>query len=223
MYLSGSVNSRHLAHYRSGRIGYMKTPNNNPLTDDHVVWAMDNGCFTESYPGDDAYLDLLDRYERHRGRCLFVAAPDVVGDAEATLTRSGPMIRRIADKGWPVALVLQDGMENMVDRIPWGDIAWVFVGGSTEWKMGAGSRSLTMIAHSLGVQVHVGRVNSQVRFSYSRDVLGADSVDGTHLAFGPDRCLPEVLGWLRSNDQTQLFDWQATEHMNHHREGVTTP
>lgn len=204
MYLSGSVNSRHLHHYRSGRIGYMKTPNNNPLTADHAVWAMDNGCFTESYPGDDAYLALLDKYAEHRDRCLFVAAPDVVGDAEATLVRSGPMIRRIADKGWPVALVLQDGMEHMVERIPWKDIAWVFVGGSTEWKLGAGARSLTSIARSRGVRIHVGRVNSQARFTYSRDVLGADSADGTFLAFGPDVNLPKVLGWLRSNDQVVL-------------------
>jgi hypothetical protein len=210
MYLSGSVNAKHLHHYRTGRIGYMKTPNNNPLTDDHAVWALDNGCFTGAYPGDDAYLALLDRLAAHKDRCLFVALPDVVGDARATLARSHRVWHQIRNvRDWPVALVLQDGMEHMTDLIPWGGMEWVFVGGSTDWKLGPAAASLCSIARSHGVRVHVGRVNSQQRFTYARDVLGADSADGTFLAFGPDANLPKVLGWLRSNDQAALFGGAA--------------
>jgi hypothetical protein len=208
MYLSGSVNSRHLEHYRSGRIGYMKTPNNNPLTDDHTVWALDNGCFTESYPGDDAYLGLLDKLAEHRHRCLFVAVPDVVGDAEATLARwRQGMPDRIVAKGYRPALVLQDGMTvaDMEDANP----AAVFVGGSTGWKLGAEARALCDWAHRRGVFIHVGRVNSFARFAYARDVLHADTADGTFLAFGPDTNLPKLLGWLRSNDQAALFGGAA--------------
>jgi hypothetical protein len=36
--------------------------------------------------------------------------------------------------------------------------------------------------------------------------MGCDSVDGTYLAFGPDRNLPTLLSWLRELDWPTLFD-----------------
>jgi hypothetical protein len=41
----------------------------------------------------------------------------------------------------------------------------------------------------------MGRVNSRRRLAYAA-TIGCDSVDGTHLAYGPDRRLPELIGWL---------------------------
>ncbi len=48
--------------------------------------------------------------------CLFVAAPDVVADAEATLDLFGGWRREIASQGLPVALVAQDGLESLKYR-----------------------------------------------------------------------------------------------------------
>jgi hypothetical protein len=54
----------------------------------------------------------------------------------------------------------------------------------------------------------MGRVNSQERLRYARHI-GCDSVDGTYLAFGPDRNLPRLLGWMAEvNDQGLL--WETT-------------
>lgn len=202
IYLSGSKNSDHEHHYRDGTIGLLKTPNTGYRVNDVKVWALDNGCFTDCYPGDEAYLDLLDNLSHSRDRCLFVAAPDVVGDASATLVSFHRMAHRIRAKGWPVALVLQDGMENL--SIPWDKLDWVFVGGSTEWKLGPGAQRLVAEAKARGKMAHMGRVNSLRRLRYAT-MIGCDTADGTALAFNPSARLAEVLSWGRAvNDQHML-------------------
>lgn len=202
-YLSGSRHKDHAELYASGTLGFLQTPRASYSLEGVARWAMDNGCYSpRGYPGDEAFLALLERHRPHQSQCLFVCAPDVVGDAEATLARSAPMLGRIRALGYPVALVGQDGMEAL--PIPWDAIDWVFIGGSTEWKLGPGARVLVARAKSYGKRIHVGRVNSAKRFRYAAHTLKADSVDGTFLAFGPARRLPEVLAWLRGNDQMTL-------------------
>lgn len=193
LYLSGSRNEAHAHLYETGQLGLLRTPRNGYRLDGVAVWALDNGAFTGQYPGDQEYLDLLAQLAPHRDRCLFVAAPDVVGDAPATLDLFPPMATRIAAAGWPVALVGQDGMENL--DVPWHLVDWVFIGGSTDWKLGPGARELVRQARAHGKQVHVGRVNSERRFRYAAHVLGADTADGTFLAFGPDTLMPRFRAW----------------------------
>lgn len=203
MYLSGSINATMRDDLSSGRIGFLKTPNNGNLVHNGIaVWALDNGCFTNAYPGDDAYMGLLDKLAEHRDRCLFVAAPDVVGDAGATLAMFGPMAARIRAAGWPVALVGQDGMEHLT--VPWDGLDWLFVGGSTEWKLGVGAETLIRQAQAHGKRVHVGRVNSGTRFRHFRS-MRCDSADGTFIAFGPDVNAPKVRRWVSSAHQPFLM------------------
>ncbi len=45
--------------------------------------------------------------------------------------------------------------------------------------------------------VHCGRVNSLKRLRYAASI-GCQSADGTFLAYGPDRNLPVLLGWLHT-------------------------
>lgn len=201
-YLSGTVHGPQRSEWESGAVGLLQTPRASYRLDGIAVWALDNGCFTDSYPGDDRYLDYLKRWEPHRDRCLFVAAPDVVGDAEATIARSLPMIPRIRALGYPVALVLQDGMTE--DAVPWDAINWVFVGGSTEWKLGPGAAALIDAARRRGVRVHVGRVNSRKRFRLFA-ALGADTCDGTHMAFDPIQGLARVKSWVAESEQPRLL------------------
>ena len=191
-----------------GVIGLLQTPQNRYSLEDVKVWAMDNGCFTESYPGDDAYLALLDKYSEHRERCLFVAAPDKVGDAAETLRRFEPVAERIREAGYPVALVGQDGMENL--DVPWRLVDWLFVGGSTDWKLGEGARALISQAKEQGKRVHVGRVNSRKRYNLFRE-LGCDSADGTFIAFGPAVNTPKVLSWVQEEQLCLKWrHWRAT-------------
>lgn len=164
-----------------------------------VPWVADNGCgpgkngIGLGYPGDEGYLAFLRKLADRKADCMFATAPDVVGDAKATLERSAPMFARIRAEGYKVALVAQDGMEHM--ELPWDEFDALFVGGSTEWKMGPAAAKLVRQAKARGKFVHFGRVNSLKRLRYAAE-LGCDTADGTYLTFGPEKNLPKLLGWL---------------------------
>jgi len=178
---------------RRGQLGQIVTPASGNRVIPDVPWCADNAAYTGGYPGDEKYLAWLSARAAHAGRCAFATAPDVVADAAATLARSVPMLARIRALGYPVALVAQDGLENLT--VPWGGFDVLFLGGTTDWKLGPAAADLTARARAHGLGVHMGRVNSQRRLRYAA-AIGCQSVDGTHLAYGPDRGLPELLRWL---------------------------
>lgn len=160
-----------------------------------AVWCADNGCFSPTgWVGYDRWFAWLDSYtDDERERCLFATAPDVVGDAAATLARSAPWLPRIRGIGYPAALVAQDGLTP--DTVPWSTFDVLFVGGTTDWKVGPEARALVAEARRRGVPVHMGRVNSLRRLRYA-EAIGCDTVDGTFITFGPDVNLPRMLGYL---------------------------
>lgn len=164
-----------------------------------IPWCADNGCFSDAFD-EGKWWAWLSRTDP--AGCLFAVAPDVLADAAATLTRSAPWLPRIRDLGYPVALVAQDGLETL--DVPWDAFDALFIGGTTAWKLGAAARDLATQAKNRGKWVHMGRVNSQRRYTYARHI-GCDSVDGTYLVFGPDTNLPDVLSWTRSANQGDLF------------------
>lgn len=188
---------------QDGTLGLLNTPSTRYRLDGVEFWAMDNGCFTNKYPGDDNYLAYLGTLEPHRARCLFVTVPDVVGDGPATLARFPTMAARIRAAGWPVALVAQDGMQP--HQIPWAQIQYLFIGGSTTWKLGPDAHRLILQAHNQGVRVHVGRVNSWRRYKWF-SALGCHTVDGTYLAYGCKTNLPNLLTWITNPTQLPLGD-----------------
>jgi len=200
-YLTGSVTGGVREHLDNRRIGMMNTPNIGNRLDPSWVWAADNGCYGKNYVGDQKWLSWLGSFsDEQRGNCLFATAPDVVGDAEATLARSLPLLPSVRALGFPAALVAQDGLT--VDETPWEEFDALFVGGTTAWKLGPEVKALIVEAKRRGKHVHIGRVNSQRRF-LAFAALGCDSSDGTFLAFGPRVLLPELLGWIRHHE-TQL-------------------
>lgn len=138
-------------------------------------WAGDNGGFKKlDAPG---LFRMMKRNEQHRETCLFIAVPDIVASAQRTLELFCHFAPQMA--GWPLALVCQDGQENL--PIPWADIAAVFIGGSTSWKCGPHAEAIVKTAKILGRHVHVGRVNDAARWRHFEE-MGADSADGTGLA-----------------------------------------
>lgn len=197
---------------RSGEypLGMIATPLQGNSVVPETVWCADNSCFSicikhskfdsscpkclGKYPGDLTYLSWLSKNRPHRRYCHFATAPDVVGDAVATLERSSPMFSAIRSLGYRVALVAQDGLENL--DVPWLSFDALFIGGSTEWKLSREAASLVHQATLNGIEFrHMGRVNSYLRFTYAKSI-GCTSVDGTFLAFGPDVNLPKLLSWL---------------------------
>jgi hypothetical protein len=160
---------------------------------DYALWAADNGCFTTAGTFDEGrWWQWLVTMADEPG-CLFATAPDVVGEAQATLDRSAPWLPLIRDLGYPAALVAQDGLEKL--PVPWDDFDVLFIGGSTEWKLGQAAARLTLQAKNRGKHVHMGRVNSGKRLRHA-DSIGCDTADGTYLAFGPNTNLPRLLRWL---------------------------
>jgi hypothetical protein len=144
------------------------------------LWAADNDAFTGF--NQTRYLQMLARVADMPG-CLFVTCPDIVGNAGATLELFrdwGPTVAKVA----PVALVAQDGLTN--EATPWSEFSALFIGGTSEWKLGDQARALMAEATERGKWVHMGRVNSWRRVEYAK-ACGVDSIDGTQLSWWSDR------------------------------------
>lgn len=205
MYLSGVTNGPLEAAVNDGlSVGLLIQPGNGYATriDRFSAWAADNGCFAAGAAFSlDAFLEYLrdPRLLERRERCLFATAPDVVGDAAATLERALPAIDRIRELGYPVAFVGQDGSEDDVDSlIPWSSVDVLFLGGSTEWKVDPDRAGVVAAAaRSRGIPVHMGRVNSLRRLRIAQS-FGCATADGTFLAFGPDTNLPRLRRWIET-------------------------
>lgn len=158
---------------RYGCYGRLIVPTSGDYPLPGLPWACDNSAFGGFEPG--RFVRMLERLRDWPG-CEWVTAPDVVADAEATLLafEQWESVLRV-NYGRPVALVAQDGLS--ADDVPWSDIRCLFVGGTTEWKLGADARELVAEAKARGKRVHVGRVGTRKRIRYCQ-AIGADSIDG---------------------------------------------
>lgn len=138
-------------------------------------FAIDNGAFSGFR--EKEFRALLKRELGARKTCRFVTSPDVVSSARRTMEIFEHWTHELA--GWPIALVAQDGLENMT--IPWNSIDAIFIGGSTEWKMGKYAEHCIRAAKIMGKWVHIGRINTPDRYEHF-EKLGADSFDGSGVA-----------------------------------------
>lgn len=149
---------------------------------------MDNGAFSGFDEG--AFVRMLERFAGVPG-CLFVTAPDVVGDAAATLERWPFWSRLLRGLNLTPAFVAQDGLT--ADRVP-VNIGALFIGGTTDYKESRETRALCGYAKAKGLWVHWGRVNSKRRYELAAKA-GADSVDGTSINIAPDINGPKYDQW----------------------------
>lgn len=204
LYLANPCGSDAVATAMQDRsIGFIDTPRQRNRRPAGVVWCADNGAYSDKFVEAEWWRFLV-KHAGDAATCLFAVAPDVVGDAQATIERSTPWMPKIRALGYPVAFVAQDGQEDL--PVPWDAFDVLFIGGSTEWKLGHHARRLAAQAKRRGKRVHMGRVNSAKRYRYAA-AIGCDSVDGTYLAFAPDANLQNVLSWSQGSDQIGLFGW----------------
>ena len=167
----------------------------------HDIFAADNGCFVQPDKySDEGFINWLKKLDAKS--CLFATAPDVVGDAQATRLRAYPMLRKIREMGFKASYVCQDG--ERPDLIDWQKMDAVFIGGSTEWKLSQAAGDIIAEAKRRSKWVHMGRVNSYRRMRLAA-VLGCDSVDGTMLAFAPDKNLIQLNNWLKELNNQTIF------------------
>jgi hypothetical protein len=191
IYLANPSTPTVRAAINAGWLGCLATPAQGNRIRPGWTWAMDNGCFSEAWQAGK-WIAALERNAEHVAGCLFAVVPDAVADAAETGRRWEIWSPVVAELGYPRAYVLQDGCE----RVPWDDIACLFVGGSTEYKMSDDAYRWTVEARRRGKWVHWGRVNSRRRFAAT--ALTGDSADGTYLAFGPDVNLPRLRSWVNT-------------------------
>jgi hypothetical protein len=130
------------------------------------------------------------RQAQGQPRLLWVSAPDVVADARATVARFQMWAPVLQHYRLPIAFVAQDGQAAL--PVPWDEIACVFIGGSTTWKVGPHAEALIQEAHRKGKWVHVGRVNTLKRMWWFSS-LPVDSIDGTCFSKWPDKFIPWML------------------------------
>lgn len=190
-----------------GRLGCIVAPKGPRQFPDSWDVIADNGCFSGAWT-DKAWSQWLEGVSRS---VRFATAPDVVdlsGRAthRPTLERWERYAPIISDLGFVPAFVCQVGATWT--NIP-TEAAALFLGGSTEWKLGPDAANITRRAKKRDVWVHMGRVNSQRRFDAAR-AIGCDSVDGTFLAFGPDANLPRLLRWIDDANRSPML-WEADQ------------
>jgi len=166
---------------------------------DELPWAVDNGAFAGFDEG--GFTRLLAKLSGAPG-CQWVVAPDVVADAAATLALFDVWEPRIRAAGYPVAFVLQDG--QVPATIPWDLFECLFLGGSTEYKLGRSAEAIAREAKRRRKLLHVGRVNSIRRMAYAH-TLGADSIDGTAFSRFPDTWIQWALDAIRRIESQGLL------------------
>lgn len=178
-----------------------------PLTrysDWQGVYAIDNGAFS-GFPAE-SFHKLIERQNRQRERCLFVTCPDIVGAGQRSIELFLRRQRWIPE-GWPVALVAQDGMEDLL--MPWDDMQAVFIGGCDPWKDSKAAADIVKTAKTLGVHVHVGRVNTPKRYRHFAE-LGADTCDGSGVA-QYDWMLEKIEREMNGETGPTLFDMSGRD------------
>ena len=153
-------------------------------------WAIDNGAYSAF--DAEAFATTLEKFQGVPG-CLFVTAPDVVGDAAKTLELFADWHHYIRARGYPVALVAQDGLE--MRAVPWAFVDALFIGGTTAFKFSKVTQALIQHALQTGRWVHMGRVNTLRRLHHA-ETLGVQSVDGTYASRWPKIGLPKMTGWI---------------------------
>jgi hypothetical protein len=205
MYLSGAVGPGSRALGARPDLGLLIQPGTRSMVRDiptFGLWAADNGCFSKKVPfNEEKWLAFLEAAPREN--CLFATAPDVVGDARATWARSEPWLEELRRRGYPAALVLQNGQEEL--GVPWDACDAIFIGGDDEWKCSAYVVEIIAEARARGHHTHVGRVNTKGRLRWAALNAGADTVDGTKLAFGEQKNLPALMRWLDELQVPRLF------------------
>lgn len=170
-----------------------------------VPWAADNDAFG-GWDEDKAtrFVGMLETIRGLPG-CLFVTAPDVVGDAGLTDLLFDEWAPQILARNLPVAYVLQEsGTEREPTGVPWGSLDALFVGGADdEFKTGPRVEAVIREAKRRRKWVHMGRVNTPRRAAYAK-AIGCDSFDGSSFSRWRSIYLRTGLAWASAGPQLIL-------------------
>lgn len=182
-----------------GRLGMIFSPGGwkHPRS---LPYGLDNGRYPVWASGKEwdevAWRKLIESAVAHKERPpLWVAIPDVVGDAVATFREWDRWWFEVPFE-WPHALVVQDGMTpDSVKTTCNPQPEVIFVGGTTQWKW----RTVWSWCRAFP-RVHVGRVNEE-KWLWNAHKCGAESTDGSGWFRGDKRQLRGLLRYLNLSDK----------------------
>ena len=163
-------------------------------------YAIDNGAWTahqQGVPFDEGKFDKV--VAKLGDGADWVVLPDIVGGGIESL---GFSMRWLGTMPCPELLAVQDGMTPDIVRELVGPSLGIFLGGSTEFKLGT-MPAWGDLARERGAYFHVGRVNTRRRIRLCKDA-GADSFDGT----AASRYMVELSKLAAETDQG-YFDWRS--------------
>lgn len=171
-------------------IGLLVSPNGIRYFPELIPYALDNGAyyaFTNKTEWDEKeFYKMLDKIPSYK-KPLWVACPDKVADKDETLRMWDRHSIRIKEWGFPLAFVVQDGMQ--AKDVP-SEAEVIFMGGSFEWKW----KMLPEFC-KIGKRVHCGRVNSYEGL-WICDENGVESCDGTGWVRGGIKRLQPLINYL---------------------------
>jgi len=200
IFVSGATKS--LKRHRCAELGQLMTPQDGNLyRGEEMLVAVDNCAYSNW--NEDKFIKLLDSLIGKN--VVWVAAPDVVGNAsETSMLYDDRWYEEIKIKrGLPIAYVAQDGMDWIGN--PANDFDCLFIGGTTEFKLGGYVRYAVQSAKEHGKWVHMGRVNSLLRLRYAMRI-GCDSIDGSGFSIAPEEKIPVFVKAIRGETR-QVAMW----------------
>ena len=143
-------------------------------------WCIDNGAWTAHTQGkpfnESNFLRCMDKLG---DGAQFTVVPDIVAGGLESLAYSLDWLPRLEGVGL-LLLAVQDGMTPDDIRPHLTDDLGIFVGGTTEWKLGT-LHQWGKLARETGAYFHVGRVNTARRIRLCQDA-GANSFDGSSVS-----------------------------------------
>lgn len=171
----------------------------------------------------EALVGYLKNLEPYRDQCLFLAVPDVVGNAIETMNAYEEFAPYFTNWqcqdgqtfDWPLAYVVQNGSENL--SIP-SDCTAIFIGGIPmldrplqngkfmDWKDSSESVTVIKRAQAKGLHIHIGRVNWYRRFKIFQILAGSEhfTFDGTRVRYeGTEKT---ITAWQNYQKQKTLFN-----------------
>lgn len=174
-YASHTGTKRNLAALRTAGWRLLLSPRK--VKTEGFRYALDNGAWSAFQQNQTIDLAAYERaLERFGGAADWVVAPDIVAGGMASLALTAEWLPRLRHLRL-VLIAVQDGMTPK-DVAPFvGPGIGIFLGGSTEWKLGTMQRWGDW-AHAMRIYFHVGRVNTAIRIRHALRA-GADSIDGT--------------------------------------------
>lgn len=205
-YASRTGTRQNLAALRAAGWGLMVSARGVLRTEGFDTYALDNGAWTSFQRGeafDESAFQLA--VDKLGERADFIVVPDIVAGGLRSLDFSLTWLERLRGVSTPMAFAVQDGMTPAMVEPYIGagrsKAGYLFVGGSTEWKLATMSQWVEL-GRRKHAGIHVGRVNTVRRIKACLGA-GATSFDGS----GPSRY---VLALRRLDDVRRTADLFST-------------